>query len=77
MQGSTTEAAMRQGNKDLSFYIELAAPLLALALIVSIPVGITLLSAANEAAAFNRITTGPKVTTWDAVWLDLRIEAQP
>lgn len=28
-----------------------------------------------EAQAFNRLTTGPKVTTWDAVFLDLRIEA--
>jgi hypothetical protein len=36
----------------------------------------TWLSATQEAAAFNRITTGPKVTTWDAVWLDLRVEAQ-
>ncbi len=32
--------------------------------------------ASNEAAAFNRLTTGPKVTTWDAVWLDLRVEAR-
>lgn len=34
------------------------------------------LSATQQAAAFNRITAGPKVTTWDAVWLDLRVEAQ-
>jgi hypothetical protein len=34
------------------------------------------LSATQEAAAFNRMTAGPKVTTWDAVWLDLRVEAQ-
>jgi hypothetical protein len=33
-------------------------------------------SASHEAAAFNRLTTGPSVTTWDAVWLDLRVEAQ-
>jgi hypothetical protein len=37
---------------------------------------LTWISASNEAAAFNRLTTGPKVTTWDAVWLDLRVEAQ-
>jgi hypothetical protein len=36
----------------------------------------TWLSATQEAAAFNRMTAGPKVTTWDAVWLDLRVEAQ-
>lgn len=28
-----------------------------------------------EAQAFNRLTTGPKVTTLDAVFLDLRVEA--
>lgn len=34
------------------------------------------IQASHEAAAFNRLTTGPKVTTWDALWLDLRVEAQ-
>ena len=34
------------------------------------------IAAGHEAAAFNRLTTGPKVTTWDAVWLDLRVEAR-
>ena len=38
--------------------------------------GLCWLQASNEAAAFNRVTTGPKVTTWDAVWLDLRVEAR-
>ncbi len=37
---------------------------------------VTYLQASSEAAAFNRLTTGPKVTTWDAVWLDLRVEAR-
>ncbi len=38
--------------------------------------GFVWLSATQEAAAFNRLTTGPKVTAWDAVWLDLRVEAR-
>lgn len=38
--------------------------------------GVSWLQASHEAAAFNRLTTGPKVTTWDAVWLDLRVEAR-
>jgi hypothetical protein len=38
--------------------------------------GFVWVQATHEAAAFNRLTTGPKVTTWDAVWLDLRVEAQ-
>ena len=32
-------------------------------------------SATQEAAAFNRFTTGPKATVWDALWLELRVEA--
>jgi hypothetical protein len=35
----------------------------------------TWISASNEAAAFNRFTDGPQATTWDAVWLELRVEA--
>lgn len=52
---------------------------LAVGLLFSLAViagGLYLISAKNEAAAFNRLTTGPKVTTWDAIWLDLRVEAQ-
>jgi len=30
----------------------------------------------QEAAAFNRFTTGPKATTWDAVWVELRVETE-
>jgi hypothetical protein len=32
-------------------------------------------SAHQEAAAYNRIANGPHVTTWDALWLELRVEA--
>jgi hypothetical protein len=34
------------------------------------------IAAGHEASAFNRLTTGPKVTTLDAVWRDLRVEAR-
>jgi hypothetical protein len=37
--------------------------------------GMKAFSAYNESQSFNRITTGPHVTVWDAVWLDLRVEA--
>lgn len=53
------------------------AMLIMLALVVAFLGGTTWISASNEAAAFNRLTSGPKVTTWDAIWLDLRVEAQP
>jgi hypothetical protein len=32
-------------------------------------------SAHQEAAAYNRITNGPHVTTWEALFLELRVEA--
>jgi len=36
----------------------------------------TFISAKLEADAFNRLTTGPKVTIMDALFLDLRVEAK-
>jgi hypothetical protein len=33
------------------------------------------LQAHQEAAAFNRFTTGPRATTWDALLVELRVEA--
>lgn len=50
-------------------FIVFSAGLLAIA-------GLVFVSAANEAAAFNRLSTGPEVTVWDAVFLDLRVEAR-
>jgi hypothetical protein len=47
-----------------------------LAVLLAGCLGLAWLGATHEAAAFNRLTTGPKVTTWDAVWLDLRVEAR-
>ncbi len=36
-------------------------------------VGIPWFCASMEARAYNRVT-GAEVTTWDAVWLDLRVQ---
>lgn len=33
------------------------------------------LQASQEAATFNRFTAGPKATTWDALWVELRVVA--
>jgi hypothetical protein len=55
---------------------ELAPGLAALLIFLVILSGVGWVKATHEAAAFNRVTTGPKVTTWDAVWLDLRVEAR-
>lgn len=38
--------------------------------------GVTFFQASNEAAAFNRLSTGPRVTAWDALWLELRVDAK-
>jgi len=53
-----------------------ASTLLPLLITLSVLGAFAWVQATNEAAAFNRLTDGPKVTTWDAVWLDLRVEAR-
>lgn len=55
---------------------EVIATLLLWAALLSVPVVVTYVQCHTEAAAFNRLTTGPKVTAWDAFWLDLRVEAK-
>jgi hypothetical protein len=39
-------------------------------------IAFTVFMAKMEADAFNRLTTGPKVTIMDALFLDLRVEAR-
>ena len=45
------------------------------ALVVAVAAPLAWLQASQEAAAFNRFTTGPKATAWDALWIELRVEA--
>ena len=52
--------------------LRLACLLIALS-IISAP--FTWMLASEEAAAFNRFTTGPKATVWDALFVELRVEA--
>ena len=51
--------------------LQIAAAILAAGLALAFPV----FSAHQEAAAYNRITNGPHVTTWEALFLELRVEA--
>jgi hypothetical protein len=44
-------------------------------LVVAVAAPLAWLQASQEAAAFNRFTTGPKATAWDALWIELRVEA--
>ncbi len=55
--------------------LKVASTLAPLLIILSLTGAFVWVQATNEAAAFNRLTDGPKVTTWDAVWLELRVEA--
>lgn len=57
------------GNEFKFTFIACAAAFLVIA-------GLLYVQATNEAAAFNRLTTGPEVTAWDALFLDLRVEAR-
>jgi hypothetical protein len=56
-------------------FVVITSTLTPLLIILSLTGAFVWLQATNEAAAFNRLTDGPKVTTWDAVWLELRVEA--
>jgi ABC-type phosphate/phosphonate transport system permease subunit len=58
----------------LAATVQICFALVVLGTIIAAPVAF--LRASQEAAAFNRFTTGPRATTWDAVWLELRVEAQ-
>lgn len=55
---------------------EFFAVLIVLVLVFSGAFGILVFRATNEAAAFNRFTTGQKATVWDALFVELRVEAQ-
>ena len=52
-------------------YLSIAAAILFVGLALAFPV----FSAHQKAAAYNRITNGPHVTTWEALLLELRVEA--
>ena len=54
---------------------EVAAIAIGLSLLAAVAVPFIWYQAHQEAAAFNRFTTGPKATAWDAVWVELRVEA--
>jgi hypothetical protein len=58
-------------KRETQLYLQIAAVILVAGLALAFPV----FSAHQEAAAFNRITNGPRVTTWDALFLRLRVEA--
>ena len=58
-------------NSLLELRLQIAAAILVAGLYLAFPV----FSAHQEAAAYDRITNGPHVTTWEALFLRLRVEA--
>ena len=58
-------------KRETQLYLSIAAAILVAGLALAFPV----FSAHQEAAAYNRITNGPHVTTWEALFLELRVEA--
>jgi hypothetical protein len=52
-----------------------AAGLIGLIVFAAVAAPFIWFQARQEASAFNRFTTGPKATAWDAVWVELRVEA--
>ena len=55
-------------------------PLVTLMLIIGTPLAfcamIWVISSWQEAQAYNRLT-GAHATTWDAMWVELRVQSQP
>jgi hypothetical protein len=57
----------RRGNSDL-------LTIAILVMVVMLIAGVTwVVGSSMEAAAFNRVT-GKSVTTWDAMWIELRVQ---
>jgi hypothetical protein len=54
---------------------ELAGALLGILIILCSVAGVSWIAATLEANAFNRFTTGPKATAWDAFFVQLRVDA--
>ena len=76
MGAFTTRYAMDDFKTPLAILavtVQICFALVVLGTIIAAP--FAFLRASQEAAAFNRFTTGPRATTWDAIWVELRVEA--
>lgn len=70
-----TERKQSKPDQWLDGLLAASVPFAIFALL-AIAVFAPLISAKIEADAFNRLTTGAKVTIMDALFLDLRVEAK-
>ena len=55
---------------------EVWLPLVGCILVIAAAIGLWVFASAMEARAYERIT-GKRVSTWDAMWVDLRVQEQP
>jgi len=65
---------LKEALREVLFYFAVYSSMAAL--IVALVSPALWFYASQEAAAFNRFTTGPKATTWDALWVEFRVEAE-
>ena len=63
------------GPKQVSTGALILAFLLAVLVVLSLPIGAWVFASRMEAAAFNQVTGG-HVTTWQAMWIELRVQEQ-
>jgi len=59
-------------NKRDSLYLTVAVTVV----VIGIAIGFWIFSSSQEAAAYNRLT-GSNVSTWDAMWVRLRVQDAP
>lgn len=59
-----------------SLKTELGIAILIFAAFLVVLVCIKLIASYNEATTYNRLT-GAHATTWDALWVELRVQAEP
>jgi hypothetical protein len=77
MVGAVTTRYAMDNFKDMlrQLAIGVAGVVVVATVLVPIYVPIVWIQASQEAATFNRFTAGPKATAWDALWVELRVEA--
>lgn len=67
---------MRKYNPPMERSTEIAWAALIFIAFVGLLIGIWVFRSSMEAKAYNR-ATGHEVSTWDAMWIELRVQAEP
>ena len=63
-------------NSESEFWSSAHAGAVVLGSSIVLAIMLWVLQSKFEAAAYNRLT-GASVTTWDAMWVDLRVQSEP